>query len=270
VDEETTRSPVPFGREARPRVALAAYSPGSLAPEHLVIAEDLPVAHPLVQPLPDGEFPVVGASCSWRREGPERNALLVGSDGTIKRTGTLGDGIEHMLVDDNGEIWIGYFDEGIVGNLGWGSPGPEPLGSPGLVRWSLQFEKIWEYQAVDDYWLDDCYALNVGPDRTWACPYANFPIMQIDTERTAVHRTTGVSGPRGLIVAGETVALIGDYKYEGSLLLRSMGGLNRLRKSEVGMQDGRRVPPGTLACRGSVAHFFVGADWFALDLAQLT
>jgi hypothetical protein len=71
-----------------------------------------------------------------------------------------------------------------------------------------------------------------------------------------------------LLVAGEDVALIGDYKYGGSLLLGSLNGLSRLRKSEIGMPDGRLVPPGTLVCRGSVAHFFVGTDWFTFDLAR--
>jgi len=253
---------------SRPRVALASYSTRSIVPQHLVSVDDLPVAHPLVQPLPNGEFLVVGGRCAWRPEGPERNALIVGSDGTINRKGTLGDGIEHMLVDDNGEVWIGYFDEGIFGNFGWGSPGPEPLGSQGLVRWSTQFEKLWEYRAVDDYWLADCYALNVSAARAWACPYTDFPLLQIDADGTTVHRTTDVSGPMGLIVAGESVGLIGDYKYGGSLLVGSLGDLSRLRKSELGMPDGRLVPPGTLVCRGSVAHFFVGTNWFAFDLVQ--
>jgi hypothetical protein len=253
---------------SRPPAVLAVYSRGSLAATQVVEMEELPLAHPLVQPLPDGEFLVVGGRCAWRPEGPERNALVVGNDGSVNRTGTIGDGIEHMLVDEAGEIWVGYFDEGIFGNFGWGNPGPEPLGSPGIVRWSPHFEKLWEYQAVDDYWLADCYALNVGPDRTWACPYTDFPIIEIDSVRTNVHLTTDVSGPRGLLVAGEDVALIGDYKYGGSLLLGSLNGLSRLRKSEIGMPDGRLVPPGTLVCRGSVAHFFVGTDWFTFDLAR--
>jgi hypothetical protein len=253
---------------SRPQAALTAYTSGSMTPAHAVIMDDLPVAHPLVQALPNGEFIVVGARCGWTPEGPERHALVVGLDGAIQHDGTLGDGIEHMLVDNSGEIWVGYFDEGIFGNFGWGNPGPEPLGSPGIVRWSPQFEKVWEYQGVDNYWLADCYALNVDTDRVWACPYADFPIVEVDSYRVTVHQTTDVSGPRGLLVAGENVALIGDYKYGGSLLLGSLDGLNRLKKSELGMPDGRLIPPGTLVCRGSVAHLFIGADWFTFDLNQ--
>ena len=253
---------------SRPEAALAAYTSGSMAPARAVIMEVLPVAHPLVQALPSGEFLVVGGRCAWRPQGPERNALVVGLDGAVKREGTLGDGIEHMLVDLNGEIWVGYFDEGIFGNYGWGNPGPEPLGSPGIVRWSPEFEKVWEYHAVDDYRLADCYALNVDADRAWACPYTDFPIMEIVSDRATFRATTDVSGPRGLLVAGEHVALLGDYQYGGSLLLGELSGLSRLRKGEIGMPDSRPVPPGTLVCRGSVADFFVGADWFTFDLAQ--
>lgn len=227
---------------SRPRVALASYTFGSLAPAHVAIVEGLSVAHPLVQPLPRGEFLVVGSRCAWRLEGPERNARIVGSDGRVKTTGTLGDGIEHLLIDDDGEIWVGYSDEGIFGNFGWNNPGPQPLGSPGIVRWSGEFEKLWEYQAVDEYWIADCYALNVDTGRVWACPYADFPIMEIVADRATLHRTTGDGGPRGLLVADETVALIGDCEHGGSLLLGSLDGLSPLKKSEIVMPDGRPGP----------------------------
>lgn len=251
------------------RVALATYVEDSLMPSHQVVVAELSVAHPLVQPLPDGEFVIAGGRCSWRPEGPERNALLIGSDGSIKRTGTIGDGIEHMLVDDTGELWVGYFDEGIFGNFGWGNPGPEPLGSAGIVRWSTSFEKRWEYQPVDDYWLADCYVLNIDRDRAWACPYTDFPIVEIESDRTTVRQTAGVSGPRGVVVAGDTVALIGDYNASGALLIGSLGNPRGLRKGSIEMPRGRSVPRGTLVCRGSVANLFVGADWFMFDLSEL-
>ena len=239
-----------------------------MAPTHTAIIAELPVAHPLVQDLPDGEFLVVGARCFWQEEGPERNALLVDPEGAVRHEATLGDGIEHLLVDDGGEIWVGYFDEGVFGNFGWGGPGPEPLGSPGIVRWSAELEKVWEYTPVDDYWLADCYAMNVDADRVWACPYTDFPIIEIDSDRAAVRATSGVSGPRGLLVSGDRVALIGDDERPGSLLLGSLEDLSHLEKSEISMPHGRDASPGTLICRGSVAHLFLGADWFIFDLAE--
>ncbi len=93
--------------------------------------------------------------------------------------------------------------------------------------------------------------------------------MEIVSDRATLHRTTGASGPRGLLVADENVALIGDYEDGGSLLLGSLGGLSPLKKSEIVMPDGRPVPPGTLVCRGSVAYFFFETDWFTFDLTQV-
>lgn len=34
------------------------------------------------------------------------------------------------------------------------------------------------------------------------------------------------------------------------------------------MPNGRPVPRDGLVCRGSVAHLFVGTDWFMYDLAK--
>ncbi len=255
---------------SQPPVALAAYSTASLAPETVTIMAGLPVAHPLLQPLPEGEFLVVGRRCAWSEDGPEKNALVIANDGEVKRTGTVGDGVEHMLIDAKAQVWIGYTDEGIFGNLGWAGPGPEPLGSAGIVRWSLDFQKSWEYQPVNGYWLADCYALNVGSGRTWACPYMDFPIVEIEADRPSVHPTTNVSGVRGLVVGGEAVGLIGDYAHRGCLLLGSVPeGLNDLKRGELRMPDGSAIPRGVLVCRDSVAHLFVGTDWFTFDLADL-
>ena len=60
-------------------------------------------------------------------------------------------------MDDRGDVWTGDTDEGIYGNYGWGGLDRIPLGSAGIVRWSSHFEKLSEYQAVADYWPDDCY-----------------------------------------------------------------------------------------------------------------
>lgn len=255
---------------SRPRVPLTAYSTAPLALTTVAVVPELPVAHPFVQPLPGGRFLVVGARCAWREEGPESNALVVGDDGSIEHAGTLGDGIEHVLVDSGGDIWVGYFDEGIFGNYGWGGPGPQPLGAAGIVRWSGRFEKRWEYQPVDHYHgLADCYTLNVGPDRVLACPYVDFPVVQIHRDRVSVHPTTKVSGPRGLVAAGDTIGLIGSYADAASLRTGSLrDGLSRLDKSRLGLPDGAQAASRALICRGSIAHLFVGAEWFTFDLAD--
>lgn len=251
---------------SRPSVAITRHDARQPRPSSTVVVDGLPVAHPLVQPLPDGQV-VVGVRCAWRDEGPEHNALLLAADGSIERTGTVGDGVEHLVVDAEGGIWTGYFDEGIFGNFGWGYPGPEPLGAPGIVKWSPQFEPVWRYQAVADYWLADCYALNVAAGQVWACPYVDFPVIDIREESTRIWPTEGVSGPRGLVVADDVVGIIGDYTDGSSLVTATLSELPRADRSSVLMPDGSKPPRSTLVCRGNVANLFVGNDWFVFDLA---
>ena len=83
---------------------------------------DLALAHITVQPMPGGRFLIVGARCRWRRNGPDRNAVLYDAAGHVVGEQVLGDGIAHVLATAAGEVWVGYFDEGIYGNYGWGRP----------------------------------------------------------------------------------------------------------------------------------------------------
>jgi len=77
----------------------------------------LGLAHITVQPMPGGRFLVVGARSRWRGDGPDRNAVLY--DGQVVSKHVLGDGIAHVLATSAGQVWGGYFDEGVYGNCGW-------------------------------------------------------------------------------------------------------------------------------------------------------
>ncbi len=72
--------------------------------------------------------------------------------------------IGHVQAATDGTIWVGYGDEGIFGNFGWGGPGPAPIGARGIVQFSPSLDVVWEYPRSDSSNLepiDDCYALNV-------------------------------------------------------------------------------------------------------------
>ncbi len=240
---------------------------GSLLPD-VTVVDRFPVAHPLVQPLPGGGYLVVGARCRWSDGAPEQNALAYSGDGVIERTGTLGDGVEHLQVDDEGNIWAGYSDEGVLGSFGWNGPGPLPLGAPGLVRWSPRFDKQWTFGS-DDVWIDACYALNVSGDTVLACPYADFPVLRIRHGEIGVS-TTGADGPYGIVASGDVVALIGNYDEPGSVLVGRLtqGRLESPRTWSLQMPDGSPVPPVRVSCRGSVANFFVGTSWLQFTLTE--
>jgi len=99
---------------------------------------DLALAHFTVQPMPGGRFLVAGTRCQWRPDGPDRNAVLYDAGGHVVSEHVLGDGIAHVLATSTGQVWVGYFDEGIYGNYGWGrADSQEPVGAYGIVRFSL-------------------------------------------------------------------------------------------------------------------------------------
>lgn len=122
----------PDARAGHPADArITVQSPGLVGAVRIA---EMPLAHATVQPLPGDRFLVVAARCRWRPEGPDRNALVYGSDGAVVAEYTFGDGVEDVLTTPSGSAWVGYFDEGVFGNYGWGGPGPEPVGSCGLAR----------------------------------------------------------------------------------------------------------------------------------------
>ncbi|MGZ8514323.1 MAG: hypothetical protein ACXWXA_04690 [Candidatus Limnocylindrales bacterium] len=76
---------------------------------------------------------------------------MIGPDGKILRSIMFGDGIEHTLVDRLGRAWLGYFDAGVFGNLGWGHPGyPSPIGGPGLLRFDIATGSVdWAFEPPE-------------------------------------------------------------------------------------------------------------------------
>ena len=253
-----TRSP------AAPAAAVAAYL-DDCSPSDVVEVDELPVTFPLIQPLPGGAYLAVGARCAWRPEGPESNAMVIEPDGRISTSGCLGDGIGRLQTDADGTIWAGYYDEGVFGNLGWGRPGPTPLGAAGIVHWSGDFQKLWEPEPEEG--VVDCGALNVGPDAVWACSDTESPAVRIAGGRAVAYGPEGVARPRGVVARGDRVGLISG---PGLLLTARLAGgrLVITGRDELRVPDGGPLPRGALHCRGSVAHLFVDRDWYTFDLAE--
>lgn len=253
--------------DAKPTVALAAYAGSGVVPTTVVRVRALPVAHPRIDMLADGSFLVVGARCRWAESGPELNALAIDRSGQIHRRGCLGDGIQHLQVARDGTIWAGYFDEGVYGNMGWGGPGPEPLGAGGIAAWSPDFEKAWELDPQEGL-VDDCYALNVGAAEVLACPYTDFPVVRIQDRKVTVAATSGVSGPAGIIANGDQVGIIGTYRDPSLLITGAIrdGAFRESARVHLWAPDGAPMPTARVHCRGSVAHFLAGRTWYSFDL----
>ena len=146
--------------------------------------------------------------------GAQSNAALYDSTGTMVRRGTLGDGINHVRCAENGDVWVGYFDEGVFGNDGWGSfNGPEPIGASGLVRFDASLHKVWEFTGASLGWnsISDCYALELDGTDVWICYYTDFNIARVREREISVWLNDEVRGVRSLVVSGNYAGLMGGY-----------------------------------------------------------
>jgi hypothetical protein len=172
------------------------------------ILRDEPTAIDYIQPLGNALL-LLGARCSWRREGPERNALIVDWSGNVGHRFTLGDGIQDMRTAPDRSIWVSYFDEGVFGNYGWGSPGPEPIGSAGLAWFTADGVRAgaYDWTAAGTDSICDCYALNVAASGEVAVQfYTEFPIVTIRDGRYRAWRSE-VAGQALALAAGRALVL---------------------------------------------------------------
>jgi hypothetical protein len=176
----------------------------------------LEFANPKVDRFADGRWLVVGS-----RTNKKSNARVIASDGTILARFMLGDGIEHVSVDGNGNIWVGWFDEGIYGNSDWHVSGVEwPPSSLGIGCFD-DGGAILPLAAFppEAGMIADCYALTAVEDGAWACPYTDFPIMRLRLNRPALWWANDLAGPKALAVDGRHILAAGGYGEKANRLV---------------------------------------------------
>jgi hypothetical protein len=133
----------------------------------------------------------------------------------------LGDGIQHLKIDERGRIWVGWFDEGVFGNVEWRVPGHEwPPSSYGLA--SFDDAGVLVAHANDPPafgGIVDCYALNVVAETAWACTYGDFPILECRPETGSRWWSTELSGPSAIAIAAPYVLAAGGYEENANRLV---------------------------------------------------
>lgn len=236
---------------------------------------DFPLAFPTVQPLPDGRVLAVAARARLHQDGPDRNAIIYSADGTALAAETLGDGIEHVFTTATGHVWVGYFDEGVYGNYGWGDDNREPIGSSGLVRFTPDLEVDWRFPShIDNPWgaISDCYALNVDADTAWTCYYTDFPIVRVHEGALTGWHGDGIAA-KALITDGSRIALYGGYGADRNRLVTGELTDDRMRSTaqyRLVLPDGRDLPRGARVIgRGPNLHVLTPTTWYRLDLHDL-
>lgn len=240
-------------------------------PQGELVAEiaALDIAFPTVQPMPNERYLILGGRCRRTTDGVEKNGSVVDNTGRELVRATVGDGIQHALATPSGSVWLGFFDEGVYGNFGWGFDGAEPLGTHGLVRVGPKLTQEWSFpfdQGLAP--IDDCYALNVDGETAWACYYSGFPVVRIEEGSIRTWRND-VAGARALITDGRQLALIGGYGEDRNRVV--YGELHDEQFAptsthELVLPDGAPLAGATMVGRGPSPHVLTDSAWYQLSL----
>lgn len=263
------------------------YAPGETAklyPEHLgsfsgdvlvwsketlseVALTDVPARHPHLQTFQDGRLLLVGA------RGRDRTGFVYTTSGDLLRSMALGDAVEHLFVSAEGDIWAGYFDEGVFGNS---------VGSSGLVRFTGEGDKLWGFNenAGSGPFIDDCYALNVSRRAVWFCAYSDWAIVRVEGRTLHCWRNSA-SGVRAIAVDNGLVLIFGGYGDDrttcrlGRLAANTVEDIEDLALhlpgdgplSETAPRSGRApAPPFWATGRDDALHLFKDDRWYRLTV----
>jgi hypothetical protein len=278
----------PAGRDALSRRAVATGGasfaldrPGHAVPVRLVRhhpqgdvvveVDGLDLAYPSVQPLPGNRFLVVGARC---RRGPaalRRNAMVFDQSGAVVDSAMFGDGIEAVATTPSGRTWVSYFDEGVLGNDGWDTPGPPPSAS-GLALFDADLRCSWQYPGHPEHGeILDCYALNVDGENVWAYYYTGFPVVRVTDGRVTGWSTT-VRGAHHLLTNGYHCALVGEYDHPDRVTVGQLHATGRYEirhRLRIRLPGDAELSGAELVGRGKRLHVFVGTAHHVLDLDEL-
>lgn len=261
------------GGEHDPRVLLmsALFADGQSKSVVELQVEPFTLAFPVVQPLSDGGLLVADSRVAV---GKPPNGYVIGPDGKVRHSIMFGDGIEHLLVDRVGRVWVGYFDEGVFGNLGRGNPGsPEPIGSPGLLRFDLATGEIeWAFKLPEGSdSIADCYALNVDGDHAWMSYHTDFDLFRVDSDGGTRRWRVGARGPGAVACDGRQALLVGGYDSRMSATLWNLGDDRLTDPKPVRLQlEGDSLNPDAMWGRGPALHAVRGSTWYLAELGDIT
>lgn len=220
--------------------------------------------------LPTNEILLICGRSSYRNENEiDKNARIYNVKGELLRDFVVGDGIQDVQVDIDGNVWTSYFDEGIFGNYGWN----EPIGSPGLICWNKDGKKIWEFEPIDGLnYMADCYAMNIDSDNNiWFYYYTEFPLAKLDNSKQIKFWTTSIEGSSSLNISDKRILMGGAYGMNNFTLFEIKG--NKLKKiKKVKFKDEENAELNKhnyITCFGSNIGFFAKNKIYLINMNQI-
>lgn len=217
-----------------------------------------------IQPIDDGQFLLVCARSYYHdAQNIEENARVYDENGRFIRSFCLGDGIGHVYVTKNQEIWTGYFDEGVFGNYGW----KDPVGSSGLVGWDASGAKLDSLEEDKEYFLVECLALNgVADGGIWFFFSLDSKIGVRKEGLTSYYSAEDIYF-RMFAVNGETiVAHRGSGERTLFELQREGNEYKTVRKIELIKPNGKPIEPQLVNNRESKLLFLDGDELYMYEV----
>ena len=188
------------------------------------------------QTLPGGKWLLVEARA---RVGQSANADVFDGSGQLVASWFLGDGIEHLQVSTAGDIWVGYFDEGVYGGGQLEHSGLVCFGQDGDPK--LRFwQGIAEPNGLPP--IDDLYALNVCRNGdAWCCYYSDFPLVRLkDLQLQEAWREFPKKPVRAFAVNGARLLMVPAYMKSGPLSICDLS-TNTITEEQLTDSSGRTI-----------------------------
>jgi hypothetical protein len=225
--------------------------------------------------MPDSSWIVADTRCDVVTS----NARIIDINGHTTASLLLGDGIQHLQADKHGRIWVGYFDEGVFGNNGWGvATGPEPIGRFGLNCFDESGRLIWKNPGNE--WVPragyptilDCEAMNTADDAVWTCNYRDHQIFRMGFDGKTAIWENEKAGAHIIAAHDDKVVLLGGYgedKNKGVLL--RLDGKNAVPHAEFEIDLGGRYSdiPDLSSARGPNMQFVINDHWLELSVKDV-
>lgn len=162
-----------------------------------------------IRSFKNGTICIVGARCEYISEDIiEKNALIYTRNGNLLNQMIFGDGIANIKIDENNNIWISYFDEGVYGNNGW----VQPFGNMGLLYLNYNGELQYEYKPEKPHkFIDDCYALTIdSKNDIWFYYYSEFVLCKYSNGNLTYYKPHA-SGSSCLLIGNRSILMDEGY-----------------------------------------------------------